>query len=300
MRLPPLQLLPAFDAAARHLSFSKAARELHLTTSAISQQIKQLEAQLGMPLFRRLTRRVELTEAGHEFALVAAKTLGAYRSGHAAFVQKFARAQLRLSMTPLIANEFVIPRIQDFQSAHPELSLSIESSMDLVDFDQEPIDAAVRVGAGQWPGLESWLLCECVAVALAAPSLLAAQPIRRIDDLVHHTLIRRRQEQFGWADLARLMQMPGVSGRNELLVDSDLAALNAAQRGQGVTLSFLPAGVAPSALWPEDQLRAVMPPFKTSLKAWFVFRPNDAKADLLREVFAWIREQIAPSRDTDS
>ena len=150
MRLPPLQLLPAFDAAARHLSFSKAARELHLTTSAISQQIKQLEAQLGMPLFRRLTRRVELTEAGHEFALVAAKTLGAYRSGHAAFVQKFARAQLRLSMTPLIANEFVIPRIQDFQSAHPELSLSIESSMDLVDFDQ--FGSALGNGPALSPG----------------------------------------------------------------------------------------------------------------------------------------------------
>lgn len=89
LRPPPIQLLPAFEAAARLLSFSKAAEELHITTSAISQQIKQLEAHFGQPLFRRLTRRVELTEPGYQFALVASQTLTTYKQGYADSLHSF-------------------------------------------------------------------------------------------------------------------------------------------------------------------------------------------------------------------
>ncbi|MBI2733597.1 MAG: LysR family transcriptional regulator, partial [Aquabacterium sp.] len=88
-RPPPLQLLPAFEAASRLLSFSKAARELHVTTAAISQQIKQLEGHLGLSLFRRLTRRVELTEAGAQFAELVGRMLSSYRQGHADLLHRF-------------------------------------------------------------------------------------------------------------------------------------------------------------------------------------------------------------------
>lgn len=232
-RPPPLQLLPAFEAAARLLSFSKAAQELHLTTSAISQQIKQLETLLGQPLFRRFTRRVELTEAGQQFATVASRTLAAYRQGHAEFIHLFGKPQFRLGMTPLIAHEFVMPRVEGFQARHPGVVISIESRMEVVDFEAVPIDAAIRVGDGQWAGLTAWPLCECEAVLLAAPSLIEHHPVRSLKDLGNHTLIRRRREQFGWEELAALMAEPEPCGKAELLVDSDLAALHAAERGLG-------------------------------------------------------------------
>lgn len=293
-RLPSLQLLPAFEAAARLLSFSKAAQELHLTTSAISQQIKLLESQLGLPLFRRLTRRVELTEAGRHFADVALQTMTAYRQGHADFVHCFAQPTLRLSMTPLIAHEFVLPRVAGFQASHPEVSLSIESSMALIDFDTEPIDAAIRVGSGHWPGLTGWPLCACDATLLAAPDVLAQHPVQHLSDLRDHTLIRRRQEQFGWQDLATLLQHAEVPCRRDLLVDSDLAAVHAAKRGLGIALCILPAAMPTSALWPDNSLIPVLPPIQTPLKAWFVFRSEGAKVDLLKDVYEWVRTLVAP------
>ncbi|GLU38077.1 MULTISPECIES: LysR substrate-binding domain-containing protein [Pseudomonas] len=298
-RPPPLQLLPAFEASARLLSFSKAAQELHLTTSAISQQIKQLENQLGLPLFRRLTRRLELTDAGHQFARVASQTLAIYRQGHAEFAHRFDRPTLRLSMTPLIAHEFLLPHVEVFQARHPGVSLSLEASMELVDFEKEPVDAAIRVGHGQWPGLESWLLCGCEAVLLAVPSLLARHPVNRLEDLEDHTLIRRRHEQFGWESLASLAKVPTVPSKGDLLVDSDLAALHAAERGLGIALGFLPAGTPFSKHWPDTRLVAVLPPLTTPLSAYFVFRPDNGKAELLREAFDWIRSQVTPVSSHD-
>ncbi|MEL0027064.1 MAG: LysR substrate-binding domain-containing protein, partial [Perlucidibaca sp.] len=266
--------------------------ELHLTTSAISQQIRQLESLLGLPLFQRLVRRVELTDAGRQFSEVASQTLTAYRQGYAEFAHRFAKPELRLSMTPLIAHEFMLPRVAELQAQHPEVSISIEASMEVVDFDKVPIDAAIRVGGGHWTGLTSWPLCTCEAVMLAAPSLLARQPVNELTDLGHHVLIRRRHEQFGWSDLARLMHIAEVPGKGELVVDSDLAALHAAERGLGIALSFLPAGMTSPALWPEGSLETVLPPVPTPLNAYFVSRANNAKIDLLKDVFAWIQTQI--------
>ncbi|PNE02131.1 DNA-binding transcriptional activator GcvA [Alcanivorax sp. MD8A] len=292
-RPPPLQLLPAFEASARLLSFSKAAQELHLTTSAISQQIKQLEELLGQPLFLRLTRRIELTDAGAQFFQVASKTLSIYRQGHAEFVHEFGQPELRLSMTPLIAHEFVLPQVESFQSSHPDVSISIEGSMDVVDFDAIGIDAAIRVGSGKWAGLTAWPVCECEAVLLASPALLAQHPIEGIQDLEQHTLIRRRHEQFGWDDLGALLGQGEVNGKGALLVDSDLAALHAAERGLGVVLSFLPVGTSIEAVWPGNRFTAVLPPVPTPLKAWFVFRTGSSKTELLQDAFTWVRSLLS-------
>src|SRR2546426_399357 len=149
---PPLQLLPAFEAAARLLSFSKAAQELHVTTAAISQQIKQLEGHLGLSLFRRLTRRVELTDAGQQFAEVVGLVLSNYRQGHADLLHRFTQPVLRMSTSPLVVHEFLLPRMAAFQAAHPGVKIQLEGSMDFADFDKDPIDAAIRVGSGDWPG----------------------------------------------------------------------------------------------------------------------------------------------------
>lgn len=293
-RPPPLQLLPAFEASARLLSFSKAAQELHLTSSAISQQIKHLETLLGYPLFHRFTRRIELTEAGHQYAAIVSRTLASFRQDHAKFVRQFGKQEFRLSTTPLIAHEFVFPRIEAFQQRHPGVLFSIEASMDVVDFETTTIDASIRVGGGEWPGLTAWKICDCSAVFFAAPSLLDRQPVRDITDLDKHVLIRRRNEHFGWKDAAKLLGVSDLTGKGELLVDSDLAAANAAERGLGVALGFLPADLPLTSVWREDQLVAIFPPLKTHLKAYFVFRTSNADNELFIDAFAWILSLFKP------
>jgi LysR family glycine cleavage system transcriptional activator len=291
-RPPPLQLLPAFEAASRLLSFSKAAQELHVTTAAVSQQIKQLEARLGLPLFQRLPRRVELTEAGREFAQVVSQALATYRQGHARLMHKHSRPVLRMSMTPLVAHELLIPNLARFQAAHPDVDVRLDASMDIVDFNHAAVDAAIRVGTGHWPGLKVWPLCDCEVRILASPALLRRHPIRDLADLRHHTLIHPRQSHLDWDAVAHFAEVDRIERKGDLVLDSDLAAVRAAEQGLGVTLCLLPAGAA-QAMLKLEQLTSVFPPFRLrAAKAYFVFRPHSGKEALLQSAYEWIKRQI--------
>lgn len=290
---PPLQLLPAFEAAARLLSFSKAAQELHVTTAAISQQIKQLEGHLGLSLFRRLTRRVELTDAGQQFAEVVGLVLSNYRQGHADLLHRFTQPVLRMSTSPLVVHEFLLPRMAAFQAAHPGVKIQLEGNMDFADFDKDPIDAAIRVGSGDWPGLEAWPLCDCEAVVLASPSLLAQRPVQHFDDLRHHTLIHPRASHLDWDTVGRFAQVSKLVRQGDLVLDSDLAALQAAKKGLGLAVVVIPANASSDLARLEDVV-PVFPPLRIPNKAFFVFRPHSGKEDLLRSAFTWIRAHIAP------
>lgn len=287
-RPPALQLLPAFEASARLLSFSKAAAEMHLTASAISQQIKLLEEQLGVALFRRLTRRIELTEAGHAFATVAQRTLATYRQGHAQMLKRFSRTALRLSMVPLVAHELVLPALSRFQQAHPDIDIQLETGMALVDFDQQPVDAAVRFGIGPWPGLEALLLSACQGTAVAAPELVARLPVSNASDLRRHTLIHARGTQVDWDAAAASVGLAHIPRKGDLVLDTDLAALRAAEQGLGVALAILPL-IKP---WlAAGRLQALMPPNELPMKLYFVFRQNESEARRaqLMLVYRWLR-----------
>lgn len=294
-RPPPLQWLPAFEAAARLLSFSKAALELHVTTAAISQQIRQLEQHLGVPLFLRLTRRVALTEAGRDFAEVATQTLQTYRQGHQALMHRHARPVLRLSMTPLVAHELLIPQLAAFQAAHPGVSLNLDARMDLVDFEREGIDAAIRLGSGHWPGLEVRPLCACDAAIVASPALLARLPVNSLDDLRHHTLIHPRHSQIDWDAAARFLGVPQLQRQADLGLDSDLSALRAAEQGLGIAICVLPASAAVQArLIRPERLSWVVPPVRLPQPAYFVWRAQGGKDALVEQAFDWIQSHVSP------
>lgn len=292
-RPPPLQLLPAFEAASRLLSFSKAAAELHVTTAAVSQQIRQLESHLGLPLFLRLTRRVELTDAGRQFAELVSRMLQQYRQGHADLLHHHTRPVLRLSMTPLVAQELLIPRLAAFQAQHPDVSIRLDARMDFVDFEREPIDAAIRVGKGPWPGLQAQPLCRCVAAIVASPQLLARQPVHGIDDLARHTLIHPREAPLDWRAAAHFLGRDELPRRADLVLDSDLSALKAAEQGLGLALCLLPASAKVQArLIQPDKLVCVVPPVALPDPAWFVSRAQGGKEALLAQAFDWIRAEV--------
>ena len=288
-RLPPLQLLPSFEAASRLLSFSKAASELHITTSAVSQQIKQLEEHLGLKLFHRLTRRLELTEAGKKFATVATQTLSTYRQGHAELMYQNTRAVVRMSMSPLVAYELFLPRLAAFQEAFPQVDLRLEASMELANFDHDGIDAAIRFGSGRWAGLESLLLCECQAAIVASPELSKRVPVHSLADLQHHVLIHPRQSHLDWDALAKAIKVETIARKSDLMLDSDLASLKAAEQGLGVAFCILPS----MGDWLlSKRLVPLIPPIRLPLKAYFVFRTNSVKRGLLMSACQWIKENV--------
>jgi LysR family glycine cleavage system transcriptional activator len=166
-RLPSLNALRAFEAAARHLSFTKAAEELHVTQAAISHQVKSLEEQLGLPLFRRLNRRLLLTDAGQTYvsSLTLTDAGQTYVSSLTEAFDGIAEAterttaqrggSLRVSTLPSMAAKWLLPRLSRFRARHPEIDVYVSASHGLADFRRDDLHLAIRYGKGNYPGLEA-------------------------------------------------------------------------------------------------------------------------------------------------
>jgi len=241
-RLPPLNALRAFEAAARHLSFSKAAEELHVTPAAISHQVKALEGHLGVELFRRLNRALLLTEAGQA-------CLPGLREGfdHLAravdAVQAWdTRRPLTVSTAPSFGAKWLVPRLERFRQANPGIEVRVDASPELIDFAREDVDVAVRYGTGDYPGLHVERLLVEEVYPVCSPRLLeGSRPLRVPDDLRHHTLLHVdwQQQPEAWPDWSMWLRAAGVAGvdptKGPHFSMSTMAA-QAAIEGHGVAL----------------------------------------------------------------
>ncbi len=188
--LPPLNALKAFEAAARHLSFTKAAAELNVTPAAISHQVKSLEALLGVPLFRRLTRALCLTDAGQ----VALPMLSQGFDKLAQGVEKI-RAHnhsevLTISVSPSFGAMWLVPRLEHFRIRYPDIEIRIDGTDRLVDLARDNVDVAVRYGPGGYTGVRMDYLFNQVNTPVCSPALLSGeQPLNHPGDLRYHTLL---------------------------------------------------------------------------------------------------------------
>ena len=211
---PAGRALRTFEAAARHLNFSRAADELGLTPAAVSYQIKDIEAQLGLALFARTSRSIRLTPAGEALAGAAADALDGLRRATAR-ARRLARGQqtLRLSVGARFATNWLLPRLPRFRAAHPQWELSFDISDALRDFDAHDLDAAIRYGAGRYPGVVTHRLFSTVVVPVCSPRLLEAGPApRQPRDLAAHTLcyVDCRPGGVVWPNWALWMAAAGV------------------------------------------------------------------------------------------
>ena len=192
--LPPLTALRAFEAAGRHMSITRAADELSVTTAAVSHQVKALEDYLEVRLFRRTGNSLFLTDAGQAF-------LPGLRAGFAeleramnALREHDLRGAFVLSVAPVFATRWLIPRLDGFHGAHPDIDVRISTSLELVDFERDGIDAAIRVGRGRYPGLVAHRLFGESVVPMCSPALLQGEPPLAVpEDLRHHVLLH-----FDW------------------------------------------------------------------------------------------------------
>ncbi len=239
-QLPSLNALRAFEATARHLSFKEGARELFVTPGAVSQQVKGLEEELNVVLVRRLTRAIELTEAGH--ALLA--TLRTSFQGISDTVEKLvardSSGPLTISVLPSFAAKWLVSRLGRFQALHPEVDLRISASNESTDFSREDVDAGIRHGLGEYPGLRSDLLLPGALLAVCSPMLLeGSHPLKKPEHLRHHTLLHATPANE-WPMWLKAHSIKGVdAGRGPQFSDDGLM-LEAAIEGQGVAISREP------------------------------------------------------------
>lgn len=244
-RLPPLNAVRAFEAAARHESFHAAAAELAVTPAAIAQQVKALEAWLGLPLFRRLpSRGVLLTQAGARYAASLSELLDGLSEATRRLLRQDNAHVLTVSTIHSFAAQWLIPRLGLFRSRHPGLDVRVVAANTLTDFAREEVDLAIRYGRGGYAGLASERLLHETYFPVCAPGLTedGRHPLREPADLAHHTLLHEESDNsipatINWAQWLAAAGVAGIDpGRGPRFTHTFLA-LQAAAVGQGVALA---------------------------------------------------------------
>lgn len=233
-RLPPLHTLRTFEAAARHLNFSRAGAELHITHGAISHQMKALERDLGVALFERRSRGVQLTEQGRQLAGTVRDALDRIARGVADLRARPARA-LTVSVLPAFATHWLIPRLADFGRRHPEIDVNLRASQSLVDFVTDDVDLAVRYGGGQWPGLVAVQLADEDVFPVCSPRFNNGRLPKTLAELAKAQLLHTPLQS--WDEWFRAVGANvALSRRGMTFSETDLL-LRAAIDGLGIALS---------------------------------------------------------------
>jgi LysR family transcriptional regulator, glycine cleavage system transcriptional activator len=289
-QLPPLSTLRSFEAAARLLSFSKAADELFVTHGAVSRAIKHLEEHLGVPLFQRTTRAVQLTQTGISYAASVRDTLDRLAAATALIADQKSLGVLSVSTLDSFAAKWLLPRLFRFRQQYPDIDVRLATSNRLADFVNDGIDVAVRYGVGRYSGLAAELLMMEEVAPMCSPELLKGpHPLKAPADLKHHTLIHD-DFQIDWGMWLISAGVGGVDAHRGPRFQSSVLAVQAAVQGDGVVLGRT-ALVA-------DDLRAgrLVKPFTLSLPsdlAYYVVYPNQAaERPKIRAFRDWLLEEV--------
>lgn len=236
-RLPPLNALKAFEAAARHESFTRAAEELCVTQGAVSHQVKALEAELGIKLFNRERQRLVITDAGREYLNVVRDAFDRVAVGTERLLQRQSSGVLTVSTSPDFAAKWLVNRLGRFAEEHPTIDLRVSATLHHVDFAREDVDLAVRHGDGNWPGLDVVRLSAEHLFAVCSPKLLAGRNrLAKPADLLKFPLLHVDSRK----DWAKWLEAAGVDG-GELshgpVLNRESMVIDAAIDGQGVALA---------------------------------------------------------------
>lgn len=242
--LPPLTALRAFEVAARLLSFTRAARELHVTPAAVSHQIRGLENYLGVVLFKRTTRHLELTEDGRLAAEQLREGFELLARGVDQLRARPRRASIAVSVTTAFATRWLVPRLGAFMARCPDVDVKVRAGIQPTDFDVDEIDVAIRIGRGGFAGAVAVPLLEERVVPVASPAFIREHGLRRAADLakvalLHDDSMRRVGRAMGWAMWLRATRVRNLDVSCGMHFDDGHLVLQAARAGYGVALGRL-------------------------------------------------------------
>nr|CBI71186.1 hypothetical protein [uncultured bacterium] len=283
----PLNGLRAFEASARHLSFTRAAIELYVTQAAVSQQVKSLETRLGVQLFQRLPRGLKITAEGEALLPVVtgsfdqlANTLERIEGGHV-------RELLFLGAVGTFAVGWLLPRLPDFQRQFPFVDVRLSTNNNRVDTAAEGLDFAIRFGDGSWHGTEATRLFEAPLSPLCIPEL--AEKLHEPADIANQPLLRsyRKDEWSRWFEAAGVAASPQLS--KGIVFDSSLAMMEAALQGLGIALA------PPSMFSRQLSSGAIKQPFQTSISLgsyWLTRLQSRLPTPAMEAFSGWIAAQI--------
>lgn len=283
-----LNALRTFEAVARHRSFSRGARELHVTTAAVSSQIRSLEARLNQKLFRRKGREISLTAAGRKLYPGVERGMRELRQAVQRVELDRSEGVLNISMMPAFLQKWLMPRLGDFLEAHPDIDLRVSADDNRVDFDTTDFHAAIRFGPGHWAGLVSEPLMTDWILPVCSPRYLEQhEPIRNVEDLARRDLLY--VESDVWDAWFAAVGEEG-RGRRQKILNDTLSILMAAELGEGIALarwSLVARDLAAGRL-----VRAVDRVVETEWSYWFTLPPHHEDMPKVRAFHAWIRTEF--------
>lgn len=289
-RLPPLLGLRAFEAAARHLSFKRAAQELHVTPTAVSHQIRRLEEAIGVKLFERRTRQVLLTAEGQVLAPVLRDGFDSFARVIDGLSRRHRHTTVTLSATPAFAAKWLVPRIGAFRKARPDIDLTLLASLEVVDLRSGSTDLALRYGPGPYPGLAA----ESLTVDRFAPVANPQLGIRKTSDLQSATLLhfdwyRRDPRNPTWRRWLKVAGIDCIDAQAGLRFSDETHAIQATVAGAGIALH--------SRLLVSDELTqgTLVIPFGPELEGYSLHLVRDSNRPLtepIEAVQAWLRAQF--------
>jgi LysR family glycine cleavage system transcriptional activator len=288
--LPPLTAVRAFEAAARHQSFTKAAEELGMTQAAVSYQVKVLEDRLGKPLFVRLPKKVELSETGRRLAPAVA---AAFQGLHGAFAElkETDDAVLAATVVHTFATNWLVPRLGAFQQRHPEISVRIDLSGRNVDFTREEFDIGIRGGRGKWPGLRADQLIPIAFTPLCSPDFAARHgPWSSPAEMLKAPRLDAHDDWWRlWCQAAGVADLPSA-GPSSVSLDVQSLLGTAAIAGQGIAIlmpAFFSADLAAGRLVQPFPLMA-----RDDTAYWLVYPEARKNVRKIRAFRDWILGEL--------
>jgi LysR family glycine cleavage system transcriptional activator len=289
-------LFRTFDAAARHQSFRNAADELCVTPSAVSQQIHRLEDLLGVKLFHRLPRRIELTSHGASLGTSVQEALALLNAACDRLTQDRTEATICVDVAPGLGAAWLLPRLSDFRAEHPDVTVMLQSSNDDIDFVRQGVDIAIRWGTGRWPGARTVRLTRASAFPVCSPDYRdqhGLHDLRDLPKLRDGTLLQVTVQGSNWTNWLAKAGHGGIPFRNVLQFSNGNLMLGAAVYGQGICLS--------NYLLVENELRSnrLVRPFDVELElteGYYILTNRRAEARPAIDAFRdWIRDQAKQS-----
>jgi LysR family glycine cleavage system transcriptional activator len=296
-RLPPLNAARAFEAAARHLSFTEAAAELNVTQAAVSHQVRALEDWLGLALFRRGNRRIDLTDAGRAYLPELRAGLDRIAAATAAVAERAERGAVHLTTLQSLASKWLLPRLPDFHARCPQIDVLIAATDRCADLHREEVHLALRFTTRERVARQDLVAVHVMDEAIfpvCAPALLAGDPpLAAPADLARHVLLRDcvadTPEDPGWTVWCRSADIdPPAAGPERGFSDSALV-LQAAIAGQGVALARL--SLVRDDLAAGRLVRPFGPVLKTRYAYWAAATPAVAQQPRVRRLIDWLRDQ---------
>lgn len=294
MRLPSLKFLKTFQVAARLQSFKEAAEELFVTPSAISHQIKALEAQLGVSLFERGVRTLTLTEAGANYLEHIEDIFSKLELATEQLQQRYGRTIIRLNVPSFFANELLLPRLASFSQAREETDIRIETTFSAPKTHPAEADLSIVVGAGPWEGLVVHELFAQNFIAACSRAFLQDNPIESYEDLNGKTLLLHEERREAWEKWAAGLGLEPIKPNRFVRLDTMSAVVRAAEQGLGVAL--VPSRLSADRFSAGGLVKLFEAELMTNESYYLLQRPEDSAREDLQELTCWIlRECRLPS-----